>query len=423
MFHGKTSVLYICTYMYVCVCIKGHSLCLLVVRACLWWLQLAGPSAVPGCGEVELSGAYSRNTGPRPFEYLWDVDIMNTTNQSLATPIDIAMENIRSRLPMNFTLAPVLVLPASVFQSGYEYFFTLTVRNFLNFVSDPAYITLVLEDSAPAILLQVVGGKRQSVSPHEGVLVEVDVLSVSCSEISDDELSLMWELRDVTSDNVTDATHLVDITTLLTPVLWIPSFSLLPGRTYEAVIVATIGRSPGEKVAQETITLESSYPSIAVTFVGGTRQNVFVDQTLLLDVTGSFSFKYYSLMGALRVEWECARVPSKSNCSNPLTGELLRLPAEASFTLDGRHLGEGTFHFTVTITNILAESVTVATVEYEVGPSNTARGIVRIVEVARGRPFAISTDEVVLNGLVQTPEEGVVNWESVYIPGTVFTSK
>ena len=378
-------------------------------------MQLAGPSAVPGCGEVELSGAYSRNTGPHPLEYLWDVDITNVTNRPLATPSDIAMEAISSVLPLNFTPAPVLAFPASAFHPGYEYFFTLTVRNFLNFVSDPAYFTLVSEDSVPAVLLQAVGGKRQLVSPYEGVLVEVDVLT--CSEISDDELTLMWELRDVTSDNVTDATYLVDVTTLLTPLLWIPSFSLLPGHTYEAVIVATIGHDPGEEVAQETITLESAYPSIAVTFVGGTHQLVSVDQTLLLDVTGSFSFEYYSLMGALRVEWECVRVPLKSNCSHPLTGELLRLPQEARFTLDGSHLGIGTFHFTVTITNTLAESVTMATVEYEVGPPNTVRGIVRIVEVARGRPFAISTDEVVLNGLVQTPEEGVVYWESVYIPG------
>lgn len=383
------------------------------------FMVVAGPSAVPGCGEVELSGAYSRNTGPHPLEYLWRVDIINTTNQSLAVPDVIAMETISSLLPLNFTLAPVLTLPASAFQLGYEYLFALTVRNFLNLISDPTYITMVSMDPAPAIL-QVVGGKRQLVNPQDGVSVEVDVLLVTCSESSDDELSLMWELRDVTSDNVTDVTHLVDVTTLLTPVLWIPSLSLLPGHIYEAVIVATSGRVPGEEVAQETITLEASYPSIAVSFVGGTHQIVSVDSTLLLDITGSYSFEYYSLMGALRVEWECARVPlagaPEAACSSALTGDLLRLPAEARFTLDGSHLGVGTFRFTVTITNTLADSVTMATVEYEVGPANV-RGVVRIVEVARGRPYAISTDEVVLNGLVQTPEEGVVYWESAYLPG------
>lgn len=383
----------------------------------------AGPSTVPACGEVELSGAYSRNAGPHPLEYMWRVDIINATNQSLASPEDIAVETISSLLPLNFNLTPTLTLPATAFLPGYEYLFELTVRNFLNLVSDPAYMTVVPADFAPSVLLQVVGGKRQSVNPQDGVLVEVDVLLVTCdsSDISENDLSLMWELRDVTNESVTDATHLVDVTTLMTPVLWIPSFSLLPGHTYEAIVVVTSGNSPGEEVAQETITLDSAYPSIAITFVGGNNHIVSVDHTLLLDVTGSFSFEYYSLMGALTVEWECARVPPTSNCSNLLTGELIRLPLDASFSVDGSHLGVGTFHFTVRITNTLADSVTMATVEYDIRPATNVRGIVRIVEVARGRPYAVSTDEVVLNGLVQTPEEGVVYWESVYIQGKVFS--
>ena len=385
------------------------------------FVLVAGPSTAPACGEVELSGAYSRNAGPHPLEYMWRVNIINATNQSLATPEDIAVELNSSLLSLNFTISPILTLPATAFLPGYEYLFELTVRNFLNLVSDPAYMTVVPAESAPSVLLQVVGGKRQSVNPQDGVLVEVDIQLETCnsSDISENEMSLMWELRDVTNENVTDVTHLVDVTTLLTPVLWIPSFSLLPGHTYEAIIVVTSGDGPGEGVAQETITLDTSYPSIVITFVGGNHHIVSVDHTLLLDITGSFSFEYYSLMGALTVEWECARVPPTSNCSNLLTGELLRLPADASFSVDGNHLGVGTFRFTVRITNTLAESVTMAIVEYDIRPATSVRGIVRIVEVARGRPYAVSTDEVILNGLVQTPEEGVVFWESVYIQGNL----
>lgn len=389
-------------------------------------LVVVGPSAVPPCGEVELSGVYSRNHGPRPLEYLWSVDVTNVTNQSLAIADNIAMETVAPLLPLNFTLAPVLALPASAFRQGYEYVFALRVRNFLNLISDPAHFTMVTVDPTPTVLLQAVGGRLQSVDPWDHVVVEVDVAVTCSSELSVNELSFMWELTDVTSDNVTDVTHLVDVPSLLTPVLWIPSLSLLPGHTYKASILATSGRGPEAEVVQETIVLETTYPRKAVNFVGGTRQVVSVDHILLLDITGSYSVGYYSKMNSLSIEWQCVRVapggvvPDGAPggvCSSPITGEPLVLPAEARFTLEGGHLGVGSFRFTVTITNTLGATVAMATVEYEVKPTNNVRGVVRIVEVARGRPYAVSTDKLVLNGLVRTPEVGVVYWEPVYIPG------
>ena len=376
---------------------------------------------MPPCGQVELSGVYSRNAGPRPLEYFWSVDVTNVTNQSLAIPDVIAMETIALLLPLNFTPSPLLSLPTAAFHEGYEYVFALRVRNFLNLTSDPTHFTMVTVDPAPTVLLEAVGGRRQSVDPQDDVVVKVEV-SVTCSsEPSDSELSFMWELTDVTSDSVTDVTHLVDMPSLLTPVLWIPSLSLLPGHTYEASILATSGRGQGEEVVTETVTLETTYPSITVTFVGGAHQVVTVDHTLLLDITGSYSFDYYSRMDSLSVKWHCVQVAPDSApdgvCSSPSTGEPLVLPAEARFTLEGGHLGVGSFRFTVNVTNTLGATVAMATLEYEVRPTSNVRGVVRIVEVARGRPYAVATDEVVLNGLVQTPEVGVVYWESVYIPG------
>ena len=369
-----------------------------------------GPTVVPACSdEVAFSGIYSQNSGPHSLRYLWNVSVMSF-NASNATNYDsmVAMETILQYFPQSFTSNPLLTLPSSAFDEEYYYTIFLTARNFLGFHSNSSVI--VTKQPMEVMLL---GNNFVRVNPLDDVIVEVTVQTTSCHVMSD-SLQFSWAMEDTSNrDNVSDVTHLLDTTTLLSPLLWIPRHTLLPGHQYRLIASLTSTQSSGVLAGYHSIQMDVSHPNIVIRFVGGAYVTLPHGSDVLLDISPSLNLDQYS-KDEVGVSWGCVTGNPPSPCMNVVSDEILSLPSALTFTIPPTHLTPGTYRMTATIAGPSSAS---GSLLVNILQPSAPGGGVRIVTVERGRPCIVPADEAVIEALVQTPQVGVIEWEGLFVPG------
>jgi hypothetical protein len=371
---------------------------------------ITGPTVVPACSdEVAFSGIYSQNSGPHSLRYLWNVSVMSF-NASNATNYDsmVAMETILQYFPQSFTSNPLLTLPSSAFDEEYYYTIFLTARNFLGFHSNSSVI--VTKQPMEVMLL---GNNFVRVNPLDDVIVEVTVQTTSCHVMSD-SLQFSWAMEDTSNrDNVSDVTHLLDTTTLLSPLLWIPRHTLLPGHQYRLIASLTSTQSSGVLAGYHSIQMDVSHPNIVIRFVGGAYVTLPHGSDVLLDISPSLNLDQYS-KDEVGVSWGCVTGNPPSPCMNVVSDEILSLPSALTFTIPPTHLTPGTYRMTATIAGPSSAS---GSLLVNILQPSAPGGGVRIVTVERGRPCIVPADEAVIEALVQTPQVGVIEWEGLFVPG------
>ena len=370
---------------------------------------------VPACSEsnIVMTGIHSQNFGPHPLQYLWSVDVMsmnssNGTDDSLSR---VAMDSVLQYIPNSSTADPHLTLPSSAFLEEFQYMITLTVMNFLGFYSN----TSVILTKKPVEVV-VSGDNYIRVNPLDDVIIGMTTEVTFCDSLPTRSLQLSWEMEDISNhDNISDVTHLLDTTTLLSPLLWIPGHTLLHGHHYRLTAQVTSQHALGVAIGYHSIEVESTYPNVDVRFVGGVQLTLPHNQEVYIDISPSFNLDYY-MIEELEFSWRCVSVTPPSPCMDALNGGLIVLPSTITHIIPPSHLSPGTYQITVDISGATRTSGSLLITILPPAPSSQVGGV-RIVAVERGRPCVRDSDETVIAALVQTPEEGVVEWEGLFVPG------
>ena len=362
-----------------------------------------------------MTGIHSQNFGPHPLQYLWTADVMsvNSSNETDGSLSAVAVDTVLQYIPNNFTADPHLTLPSSAFLDEFQYMITLTVMNFLGFYSN----TSVILTKQPVEVV-VSGDNYIRVNPLDDVIIGVTTEETFCNSLPTKSLQLSWEMEDISNhDNISDVTHLLDTTTLLSPLLWIPGHTLLHGHHYRLTAQVTSHDASGVAIGYHNIEVESTYPNVDVRFVGGVQLTLPHDQEVYIDISPSVNLDYY-MIADLEFSWRCVSVTTPSPCMNALNGGLIVLPSTITHIIPPSHLSPGTYQITVDISGATRTSGSLlVTILPPAPPPSSQVGGVRIVTVERGRPCLRDSDETVIKALVQTPEEGAVEWEGLFVPG------
>lgn len=380
---------------------------------------LEGPTIIPRCGELVVSGEKSIYGGARDLQYEWTIGMEVGVAGGVVQ--DPALQDF---IPVGFTRSSQLRIPSSAFYSdspilsgsgsGEEdmlplstYTIQLVVRNYFGYYSLAAsYNITATRHASPSVV--IIGGRVRRVQAWKEVLLEGKLLRVANECVLDLQVtSFSWNLANELGDQL-----LQGVQTNLS-VLILPPNTLHVGSNYTATF--TVRFHTGTSSSSH-IFLESE-EGLEARISGGIRRALGAGDGIDLD--GRASLIQHHSSTSLRVAWRCAPVqipeinPANSSCENFTSSEslLLSVPEE--------NLPPGGYEFTLTLSLVReGENSTThqssATQLLVLFPHPVPR--VQILASENVKSFLVQR-KLSVGAEVSTPTEGRVQWTVEYVEG------
>jgi hypothetical protein len=378
-----------------------------------------GPTVIPRCGELVLTGEKSLYGGARELQYEWAVGMEVGVAGGVVR--DPALEEY---VPLGFSANSQLRIPSSAFYSdtpassgsgsGEEdmlplstYIIQLVVRNYFGYNSSAVShnVTLVRHFS-PSVI--IIGGSVQTVSTWKETLLEAKVLRMTneCA-LNFQVASYLWDLGDELT-----AQQLQGVQTNLS-VLLLPPDTLLPGNSYTATFTVTFHNGA---LSTTSVSLESE-ERLEARISGGVRRALGIRDRIHLDGRGSLIYHHPS--ARLTAAWVCAtaHVPeisqANASCENFTTSDNL------THFVPGGSLPPGGYKFTLTLSLVreagdaLRSSATQLLVLYSNPVPRVQISPMQIVDVDSvlvHRKFSLRAE-------VLSHAEGRAQWTVEYVEG------
>ena len=378
---------------------------------------LEGPTIIPRCGELVVSGEKSLYGGARDLQYEWTVGMeVGVAGGVVQDP------TLQDFVPTGFSTSSQLRIPSAAFYStsttssgsgsGEEdmlpldtYTIQLVVRNYFGYSSSAvSYNVTTTRHAAPSVV--IIGGRVQRIQAWREVLMEGKVLMTA------NECAL--ELR-VASFSWNIASELGDLQLLGVQVnlsvLLLPPNTLQPGIHYTATFTVLFhtGTSSSSHVFLE------SEEGLEARITGGVRRALAAGGGIDLD--GRASLIQHHPSTSLRVTWSCApvQVPeinANSSCENFASSDSLL------HSVPEGNLSPGGYEFTLTLSleREGAAFQSSATQLLALFPHPVPR--VQILTLSSVNVNSVLVQRKLTVGAeVSSPAEGRVQWTAEYVNG------
>lgn len=308
---------------------------------------LEGPTTIPRCGELVISGERSLYGGARALQYQWVVGMeVGVAGGVVQDPA------LQEYIPVGFSVHSELRIPSTAFYSdstvssgsgsGGEdllpldvYAVQLVVRNYFGYTSlAVSHNVTTARHLSPSVV--IVGGSTQRIRPWKEVLLEGKVLRVAneCA-LEFQVASYSWSLG-----SELPAQQLQGVRTNLS-VLLLPPNALQPGTSYVATFTVTFHTG---SLSTSHVSIESE-EVLEARIAGGVRRALGVEDRIDLD--GRSSLIHHHPTANLSVAWSCVTVSvpelsqANASCEN-FTGSDSIL-----HSVGGESLPPGGYEFTL----------------------------------------------------------------------------
>eukprot|EP00735_Rhodelphis_limneticus_P009407 TRINITY_DN2738_c0_g1::TRINITY_DN2738_c0_g1_i1::g.27388::m.27388 TRINITY_DN2738_c0_g1::TRINITY_DN2738_c0_g1_i1::g.27388 ORF type:complete len:2778 (-),score=1116.66,sp/P13466/GELA_DICDI/25.78/3e-19,sp/P13466/GELA_DICDI/24.87/5e-18,sp/P13466/GELA_DICDI/20.99/4e-08,sp/P13466/GELA_DICDI/22.36/7e-07,Filamin/PF00630.14/1.1e-11,Filamin/PF00630.14/0.0014,Filamin/PF00630.14/2e-06,Filamin/PF00630.14/1.8e-10,Filamin/PF00630.14/0.65,Filamin/PF00630.14/0.0021,Filamin/PF00630.14/0.0062,Filamin/PF00630.14/0.0 len=292
------------------------------------------PNTMGSCDDLDaLDLSASTAGGGRPLSYYYSVSSSDPNVTALATYL--------ASLP---TSTDSLVIESAYFTEGQTYVFTGSVRDFLGQESSPVSLsTYKASEPSPKVLVE---RHTVEIPSDELVYVKVTVRLSACTP--DNQMLWQWTQVDDGAPSVLSALQSTTIKDLV-----IPANSLTPGYLYTFTVTGALKNLP-DLIGSDSLTLNVTYPSVAVSVVGGSRAvaNDFTVRAQACDPANPTTECYDSASGTLPTlssQWTCA-TPEGMDCSSEVTFISALAQDTSSIPVASTDLVPGVYIFTVTAT-------------------------------------------------------------------------
>ena len=355
---------------------------------------ITGPEQIPNCGNLTLSGAQSRNGGPKPLFFMWNITLVMDalTGSGLGSGM-----NYLNPLKMNIMLeesTDSVSIPAEYFQGDQQYLVILTVRNFLGHQDSSE--TVLKKSAVLAPNVWVVGKRELSVSVDTEVLIEGVSSLPPCV---DKGAGVLYHWAIHSKEPIPFLSYLEN------PIMAIPAHTLRHSSVYSTTLTVTVN----SHTANTTVLIHTQREPIVTRIAGGITITHVQQQTLLIDGTASRGLdQTVTNDSSFTAEWSCTQVAVNVSCSSlgVLRMNELQLEIQPNSLLIGEHI------FTLTITYNSTSSTasqTVIVIAHS-APTVTISVLTRpnLVPVHR---------KLILHGTVSSSHPARAEWSIVYKPG------
>ena len=353
---------------------------------------ITGPQYIPYCGNLTLSARESRNAGPRPLLFRWNItaDLSELYGSGGNPLISTQLEP----LPENFTSLETVSFPSDSFQEGVIYTVAVTVQNFLGLEHSSEVILSKL--TAPAPSVWIVGSREVTTTVDREVLIEGVARIPGCLD-EGVQLSFQWCLH--------SHQHTQLIPTQRSPILLIPPRTLLHNAVYTASLVVTAN---GVHTSNTSVLISTQRQPLVARIAGGNTVTYEGQEPILLDGTVSVGLTQdVQNDETFSTTWECRHLPvaqSSCNTSGQLEKNGLHLKLHPNALSSGNYL----FILTLTYNGTVSTANQTAVILPHSAPRVSISVPKRLIPTHR---------KLILHGTVSSSLPATSSWSTVYLPG------
>ena len=370
--------------------------------------SIVSPQYIPYCGNLTLDASGSKNSGPKPLHYLWNISVYNSFDLSgsgldesgVDSDTNIALY-ITDYLPQGFTSQAIISLPTIAFTANTEYTITITVQNFLGF-SDLTNITLS-KATLPLPNVWITGSTVRTVNAMEEIIIEGNVEIPDCIG-SVTTLSLNWEIQQF------GMMLSLDDLKLNSPHLQLPANTLSTNSEYLLTLYAS---SDGISSTNASVLLRTQPLLVQALILGGSFVQYGKDDNIILDLSYSYGLNEHINTDNTNwtVSWHCSHGDATCNDTNGtnITIEPYFQTYIPGYTLmPGLYVIKASIHYKSNLVSTASQTVHI--LNSESGPS------VYLKWPKNSAAIPVHRD-VVITGIIVSDIPAVVQWSSVYIDG------
>ena len=361
---------------------------------------LESPQYIPYCGNLSLYAGNSQYGGSVPLSFHWNISLDSIESSGgyesgEGTDVEDIVSNY---IPNDFTHQSSIALPTHIFTTETTYVVQLTVQNFMGF-TDSTSVSLV-KHNYPAPIVIIKGGAVRSVSTTESNTIESTTdIPTDCLNMDSFSLQYIWEPH-----NTSLAQKGLKLDS---SVLQIPPNTLADNSSYMFTVYVSVNSLASSNA---TVLLHTHSRSIKALIQGGTTVTYGIGDNIILDLSHS---RGLTGLNNYNVLWRCYIYNSYNDCRNATNNVPVNIkplvqtyiPAytlkPGIYTLTGSIVYDDIMHTAIQTIHVLND--TVVAFAYIKWPYHYDSVLVH--------------KKFVLNGLISSQYEAVVNWTCVPVTG------
>ena len=259
-------------------------------------VNLIAPSTIGSCDDFSIDATPSTGSGGRS----WD------TASSLLTVASSALNNITALesyiSSSSYSLYPQSDIPGSLMNRGFSYTFYLTLCNFLGECATGSKRVVVQDDVIP--LVTIGGSALRSISRAQRLDVSSNAFISICGGGSTSAgLAYQWTVYE---DGVLNFN--IQSTSVNPGTFRRNAFSMESGSMYRLVLNVVVTATL--KSASSEVLVEVIPGDVVAVLAGGTERTVLLNESTLLDASGSYDEDVNQLTGTvagLSFSWTCSQ--------------------------------------------------------------------------------------------------------------------
>ena len=359
-----------------------------------------GPQIIPYCGNFTLSGRKSYNTGGRPLQYQWRIEIMD--DQMYSGDDEENQISINNLVPDKLSNQQTISLSSELFQVQTVYYLSLTVTNFLGNMGNNEL--LVIKHDKPALNVMIVGSNLRLVDYTRTFIIEGTTNLPDCLT-TDSHTTFKWSVyqNDISID-------LNDITTT-NSYLQLEGYTLEQNATYLLSFMATRDKI----TSTANITVRTISTKIRASVFGGTAITYGTDDSILLDATNTVGLIDDLINdNLLRVQWTCLTKPDLAQCVNMTSGLELVLEERIKIIIPPNILSP--FVHVITVKLLYSDEL-ISEYQQVIHIVNDTSGSLVFIEEPTDSDKISIHNTLTINGIVESVLPGEAAWSSVYKSG------
>ena len=350
---------------------------------------IEGPSVIPVCGNVTVTGRNSQGIGYARLTYKW---WLSSDTQS-ALP-DLSGNNVDT-----------IQLSSDWFAWNATYAIHLKVNSPLGFESETANYTLTKANvSVPVV--EILGPVDRRIHCSNDLFLESKISLPACAS----QTSIVGYQWTVTEDNGDSVS--LDSIPRNTPTLFISHGTLDCNQAYHARVAVQSSDSSQARyhmTDSPQITIRTEKQQLDARIQGGNAWSISELQELVLD--GSLSLDPNSIDADAGYDWDCVLYNTTKPCVNASSGDTLMFPQDSTVSIEPGYLHPRqsyliTLNYTKGEQFIVARAVVTVTDQPEEVP------VVGLVAPANSKAVNPS-EQVTIQAVVGSHFEGTVQWECV----------
>ena len=359
---------------------------------------IEGPQIIPYCGNFTLNGQKSYNSGSRPLQYIWKVEIIDIIIDSSGSGDNISSIHTLEENTNLISNESTIILSADVFYENIEYIFSLTVTNFLGESNKKAL--LMTKANQPGLNTWIIGSSYRVVNPSVPFYVEAKTNVPNCLT-SNLEVKYNWILSKhdsiINLNNVTTTNKYIRL----------ESFTF----EYNSSYILSFHASVNAVTSMANVSIDSIPFFIKASIFGGSHVEYGKDDDILLVETGSIEYYNEQLLVA---QWTCLTESEQIPCLNSSSNLELVLQTGFEVIIPPNTLLPSVYLITV---RLLYANELVSYYQQVLHIRNDTNGPKVFIELPLNYGRINIHEYVLINGIVQSALPGEVTWTSVFKSG------